>query len=75
LSGKNQVTIPADVVDRTGLAPGDELRVNVDDEGRIVLQRAATLAERRRAAIEQSAGILTGVYEPGYLEKLRSEWR
>jgi hypothetical protein len=30
--------------------------------------------ERRRAAIERTAGALTGVYPPGYLAHLRNEW-
>jgi hypothetical protein len=30
--------------------------------------------ERRRAAVEHTAGVLTGVYPPDYLEQLRSEW-
>jgi hypothetical protein len=29
---------------------------------------------RRRAAVERTAGALTGVYPPGYLERLRDEW-
>ncbi len=29
---------------------------------------------RRRAAVEHTAGALTGVYPPGYLERLRHEW-
>ncbi|MDQ6522267.1 hypothetical protein RB608_01580 [Nocardioides sp. LHD-245] len=28
----------------------------------------------RRRALEQLAGSLTGVYEPGYLDALRAEW-
>jgi hypothetical protein len=30
--------------------------------------------ERRRAAIVETSGSLPGVYEEGYLERLRSEW-
>lgn len=29
---------------------------------------------RRRTAVERTAGALTGVYPPGYLERLRYEW-
>jgi hypothetical protein len=32
-------------------------------------------ATDRREAIAKTAGSLTGVYRPGYLEKLRDEWR
>lgn len=28
----------------------------------------------RRKAIEDTAGVLTGVYSPGYLEQLRADW-
>jgi AbrB family looped-hinge helix DNA binding protein len=74
LSGKRQVTIPLEVVERTGLRPGDELSVTVDD-GRIVLEKTETLAERRRRAIRETAGSLTGVWPPGALDRLRDEWR
>lgn len=30
--------------------------------------------KRRLAAVERTAGGLTGVYPPGYLEQLRREW-
>lgn len=30
--------------------------------------------ERRRTAIVQTSGSLPGVYEAGYLERLRAEW-
>ena len=74
LSGKRQVTLPIAVVEKLGLAPGDELRIDTEGD-RIVLSREQDLAERRRAAIRAIAGTFPGVYEPGYLDKLRDEWR
>ena len=73
LSKKNQVTIPVTVLERLGLRPGDELKVEADN-GRIVLEPALSLAERRREAIRRVAGSFTGVYPPGYLDELRDEW-
>jgi bifunctional DNA-binding transcriptional regulator/antitoxin component of YhaV-PrlF toxin-antitoxin module len=58
------------VVEELGLAPGDELRVDTDGD-RVVLTRVIALAEHRLLALEHAAGALTGVYEAGYLEKLR----
>lgn len=74
VSSKRQITIPLQALEQTGLGPGDELRVDVDGAGRIILTRAHDTAARIRA-IEETAGSLTGVYEPGYLDRLRDEWR
>ena len=74
LSSKRQVTIPLRTLEETGLTPGDELKVEVDRAGRIVLTPSSFVANRR-AAIEATAGSLTGVYEPGELDRLRDEWR
>ena len=74
ISSKHQVTIPTRALDRVGLKAGDELKVDVDQAGRIVLTAADRVADRR-AAIERTAGLFTGVYRPGELEKLRNEWR
>jgi hypothetical protein len=60
-------------VDEIGLTPGDELKVETI-EGKIVLSREEGLAERRRKALAAVAGSLPGVYEPGYLDRLRDEW-
>ncbi len=75
ISPKHQVTLPVAALETAGLSVGDELKVDIDGDGRIVLTRARTLAERRLAAIEATAGSLTGVWEPGDLERLRDEWR
>jgi antitoxin component of MazEF toxin-antitoxin module len=74
LSPKHQVTIPLAAVEQVGLVPGDELRVEIDRAGRIVLTPASAGADRRRA-IAETAGSMTGVYEPGELDRLRDEWR
>jgi AbrB family looped-hinge helix DNA binding protein len=71
LSSRRQVTIPIRALEQTGLGPGDELKVEVDRAGRIVLSRAFD----RRRAIEETAGSLAGVWEPGDLDRLRDEWR
>ncbi len=75
LSSKRQVTIPLDVVNKAGLRPGDQFSVELDADGRIVLEPTETLGERRLRAIDETAGSLTGMYEPGYLDRLRDEWR
>ena len=74
LSSKRQVTLPLAAVNQLGLAPGDELRVDADDD-RIVLRRSDSLSDRRLRALTQVAGSLADVYEPGYLDRLRDEWR
>lgn len=74
LSSKRQVTIPLHVLEETGLGPGDELKVEADKAGRVVLTRAHPVGDRRQA-IQETAGLFTGMYPPGYLDKLRDEWR
>jgi AbrB family looped-hinge helix DNA binding protein len=68
LSRKNQVTIPVEVLRKSGLKPGDEMSVRAIGRGRLEL-------ERRPDLVDQFAGSLpSGIYPPGYLEGLRSEW-
>jgi AbrB family looped-hinge helix DNA binding protein len=74
VSSRGQVTIPRATLAEADLAAGDELRVQVEGN-RIVLSPAQGLAERRLAALEKAAGSMTGVYEPGDLDRLRDEWR
>jgi AbrB family looped-hinge helix DNA binding protein len=74
ISSKHQITIPARALEEAGLGAGDELKVDVDRAGRLVLSVADETTDRR-AAIEKYAGAFTGVFRPGTLEKLRSEWR
>lgn len=74
ISSKRQITIPLAALEQTGLKPGDQLQVEVDRDGRIVLSKPIDV-EARRKAIRDTAGIFTGMYPPGYLDQLRDEWR
>jgi bifunctional DNA-binding transcriptional regulator/antitoxin component of YhaV-PrlF toxin-antitoxin module len=67
VSAKNQVTLPVAALAAAGVRAGDKLQVSAGGPGRIVL----TIDED---VVDKYAGCLTGVYGPGYLEKLRSEW-
>jgi hypothetical protein len=52
-----------------------ELLLRLVEQGRQVIERdEAEELDRRRQAIRQTSGALTGVYEPGYLERLRDDW-
>lgn len=68
ISRKHQLTIPVGALRKSGLGPGDELRVEAAGAGRILLVRVVD-------AVARHAGRLTGVYPKGYLKKLRREWR
>lgn len=74
LSAKRQVTLPVRVVEAMGLEAGDELQVEAEGT-RIVLSRPETGPVRRLEALRRVAGSLPGVWRPGDLERLRSEWR
>ena len=52
-----------------------ELLLRLVEQGREVIdsERRETTG-RRREAIRRTSGALTGVYEPGYLERLRGDW-
>jgi AbrB family looped-hinge helix DNA binding protein len=68
ISAKNQITIPVDALREAGLKPGDELLVETNGAGRLTLIRVDDV-------IARFAGDMTGIYTPGYLDKLRDEWR
>jgi bifunctional DNA-binding transcriptional regulator/antitoxin component of YhaV-PrlF toxin-antitoxin module len=77
LSPKRQITLPLSVVERAGIKVGEELAVQADDEGRVIVSRPGgeTVGDRRRRALEQAAGALPDVWPAGALDELRDEWR
>ena len=46
LTSKHQATIPIDVLEHTGVRPGDELKVEPDGPGKIVLTREESVIEK-----------------------------
>ena len=65
ISSKNQITLPVESLKRAGLRVGDEVAIEADGADRIVVRRVSRNAER-------VLGVFDGLYEPGYLERLRS---
>lgn len=51
--------------------PPTELLRRLVAEGHAALQASVTA---ERAAVEETSGVLTGVYGPGYRDALRDEW-
>lgn len=68
ISSKNQVTLPVESLQAAGLCPGDEVVIEAEGDDRIVVHRAAP-------DLNAALGIFDGLYEPGYLERLRAKER
>jgi AbrB family looped-hinge helix DNA binding protein len=68
ISSKHQITLPVETLERAGLRPGDEVTIEADGEDRIVVRRTP-------AAPARALGIFDGLYEPGFLDELRSKER
>jgi AbrB family looped-hinge helix DNA binding protein len=66
ISSKNQVTLPVDALSAAGLKAGDEVTIAATGDGGIVIRRYV-------GGIDAAIGIFNGLYEPGYLRKLREE--
>ncbi len=68
ISSKHQVTLPVESLDVAGLKAGDEVVIEAEGADRIVVHRAAP-------DLAAALGVFDGLYEPGHLERLRSEER
>jgi bifunctional DNA-binding transcriptional regulator/antitoxin component of YhaV-PrlF toxin-antitoxin module len=67
VSSKNQVTLPIEAMRAAGLRAGDEVTVRAADDGEIVIAV-------RGSRVRRHAGIATGIYPPGEIDRLRDEW-
>jgi bifunctional DNA-binding transcriptional regulator/antitoxin component of YhaV-PrlF toxin-antitoxin module len=67
LSSKNQVTLPVAALARAGFRPGDEIRIEVEGDGRIALIREQDVLER-------FVGVVPGLTRAADLETMRDEW-
>lgn len=65
VSRKNQVTLPVAALRAAGIGQGDELRVEAEADGRIVLVRGGD-------PLERFVGAIPGIGDD--LERLRDEW-
>ena len=65
ISSKHQVTLPVESLKRAGLSAGDEVAIEAEGADRIVVRRVSRDAKR-------ALGVFEGLYEPGYLKRLRS---
>jgi bifunctional DNA-binding transcriptional regulator/antitoxin component of YhaV-PrlF toxin-antitoxin module len=68
ISSKHQVTLPIESLRAAGLKPGDEVRIEPEGPDRIVVHRV-------EPDLERALGVFDGLYEPGYLDHLRSQER
>ena len=67
VSSKNQVTLPVEAMRAAGLRAGEEVTVRAIGDGELVIAA-------RGSRVRRHAGIATGIYETGELDKLRDEW-
>jgi bifunctional DNA-binding transcriptional regulator/antitoxin component of YhaV-PrlF toxin-antitoxin module len=65
ISSKHQVTLPVESLEVAGLKAGDEVTIEAEGVDTIVVRRA-------RRDVEAALGIFDGLFEPGYLDRLRS---
>lgn len=65
ISSKHQVTLPVESLATAGLKPGDEVTIEAEGPDTIVVRRV-------RSDIDAALGVFDGLYEPGYLDRLRA---
>lgn len=66
ISSKNQVTLPVAALEEAGLRGGDEIIVEVLEDGELLLRRGAQ-------RFDSAFGALTGVYPRDYLARPDAE--
>lgn len=68
ISSKHQITLPVESLATAGLKAGDEVTIEAEGPDTIVVRRA-------RRDVDAALGVFDGLFEPGYLDRLRSEER
>jgi bifunctional DNA-binding transcriptional regulator/antitoxin component of YhaV-PrlF toxin-antitoxin module len=67
ISAKNQVTLPVEAMRAAGVQTGDEVTIRAAGDGELVVAVRGTRVRRH-------AGIASGIYAAGELDRLRDEW-
>ncbi|WP_259310836.1 AbrB/MazE/SpoVT family DNA-binding domain-containing protein [Capillimicrobium parvum] len=65
ISSTHRVTLPADSLKASGLRAGDDVTIEVDGPGRVVIRRV-------RHDVDAALGVFDGLYDPAYLDRLRA---
>lgn len=68
INSKNQVSIPVKSLAAAGLRAGDQVMIEGDGPGAIVVRRVIE-------DVDVAFGVFDGLYEPGYLDSLRADER
>ncbi len=68
ISSKHQVTLPVEALASAGFTAGDDVSIEAAGPDVIVVRRA-------HRDVMAGFGVFDGLYEPGYLDDLRSEER
>jgi bifunctional DNA-binding transcriptional regulator/antitoxin component of YhaV-PrlF toxin-antitoxin module len=68
ISSQHQITLPVDVLTSAGLRAGDDVAIEAQGRDTIVVRRAPR-------DVEAALGVFDGLFESGYLDRLRSEER
>jgi len=68
ISSKHRVTLPVESLASAGLKAGDEVTIEAEGSDTIVVRRA-------RRDVDVALGVFDGLFEPGYLDRLRSQER
>lgn len=66
LTSKGQVTLPKDIRERLRLRPGDMVRFVLDEEGRVIVSRAAP-------SLEEAYGSVPPLQRPEDFQRLRDD--
>ena len=68
ISAKHQITLPVEALASAGFAAGDEVTIEAQGPDAIMVRRVPR-------DLDAALGVFDGLYEPGYLDRLRAEER